>query len=402
MTFSVGRRSFVSFLASLVPGYKLFPFDRFMANGISLPQSQSRTRKSYVCPPCGLSCDKLTFDQPGDCPNCGMKLISTNGGEDSPPTVAILLFNGAEIIDFAGPWEVFGTAGFLVHTVAENLEPHTMVFGQKVMPDYTFEKSPKADVLLIPGGVLGEATKSDRLIQWIRAKSRDVSHVMSVCTGAFLLARAGLLDGLTATTTYGMEEELAKAGRNIKIVYPERFVDAGKIITTAGLSSGIDGALHLVSKMIGAGAAQSAALNMEYRWSAGTKYSRAAMADRYLPDGLQFGKANLRGAQAKMISTEGDTNNWETRILVSDPKSPPEIIDVVRTRIQSNTSHTRDGVLIKPPGKAPAGSSQIKWTFIDAQGFAWRGAGLVDPSPEQRGKFILTLKLTRSRTSRSV
>jgi hypothetical protein len=225
---------------------------------------------------------------------------------------------------------------------------------------------------------------------------------MSVCTGAFLLARAGLLDGLTATTTYGMEEELAKAGKNIKVVCPERFVDAGKIITTAGLSSGIDGALHLVSKMIGPGAAQSAALNMEYRWSADTKYSRAAMADRYLPDGLQFGKANLRGAQAKMISTEGDTNNWETRILVSDPKSTPEIIDVLRTRIQSNTSHTRDGVRIKSSGKAPADSPQINWRFTDAQGFGWQGVGLVEPSTEQRGKFILTLKLTRSRTSSGV
>jgi len=329
-----------------------------------------------------------------------MKLISI-GGEDSPPTVAILLFNGAEIIDFAGPWEVFGTAGFLVHTVAQNLEPITMVFGQRVMPDYTFDNSPKADVLLIPGGGLGEATKSDRLIQWIRTKSKDVSHVMSVCTGAFLLAKAGLLDGLTATTTYGMEEELAKAGKNIKVIYPERFVDAGKIITTAGLSSGIDGALHLVSKMVGAGAAQSAALGMEYRWSPQTTYSRAAMADRYLPDGLQFGKANLRGAEAKMVSTEGDTNHWETKILVSDPKSPPEIVDVLRTRIKSNTSHTLGGVVLgETHHKASARSWQIKWSFTDTQGLGWQGVGLIEPSPQQGGKFILTLKLMRSNTSR--
>src|SRR5260221_123561 len=91
--------------------------------------------------------------------------------------------------------------------------------------------------------------------KWIKTKSSEVSHVMSVCTGAFLLAKAGLLDGLNATTTYGMENELAKSGTNIRVVYPERFVDAGKIITTAGLSSGIDGALHLVAKMIGTGAA---------------------------------------------------------------------------------------------------------------------------------------------------
>jgi len=257
MTIPLGRRSFVSFLAGLVPGYRLFPFDNFTPKLGSTPHPQSEVKKSYICPPCGLSCDRLTFDKPGSCPNCGMTLIPAGGTADSPPTVAILLFNGAEIIDFAGPWEAFGTAGFLVHTVAEKLEPHTMVFGQKVMPDYTFDNSPKANVLLVPGGGYGEAIKNVQLIDWLKRKTRDVSYVMSVCTGAFLLARAGLLDGLTATTTYGMEEELAKESKNINVVYPRRFVDAGKIITTAGLSSGIDGALHLISRMAGSGAAQS-------------------------------------------------------------------------------------------------------------------------------------------------
>jgi DNA-directed RNA polymerase subunit RPC12/RpoP len=106
----------------------------------------------YICPPCGQPCDKLTFDKPGSCPNCGMTLVPQGGGADAPPVAAILIFNGAELIDFAGPWEVFGTAGFLVHTVAETMEPLTMVFGQKVIPDYTFENSPKANILLVPGG----------------------------------------------------------------------------------------------------------------------------------------------------------------------------------------------------------------------------------------------------------
>jgi putative intracellular protease/amidase len=270
-----------------------------------------------------------------------------------------------------------------------------MVFGQKVMPDYTFENSPKADVLLVPGG--GVNTKNGRLIHWIRTKSSDVSHVMSVCTGAFLLAKAGLLDGLTATTTYGMEDDLAKFGTNINVVHAQRFVDAGKTITTAGLSSGIDGALHLVSKMLGKGEAQSAALGMEYRWRADGNYSRAAMADRYLPDGLQFGRANIKGVVAKMLSTEGDTDRWETKILVSDPKSPAEIIDVLSKRIRSNTSHTRGPVaLAGPRGKGPAVSSQIKWRFTDDQGHAWHGAGIAEPSPEEKGKIILTLKLAHT------
>src|SRR5215470_3812665 len=135
MTLLVDRRSFVHSMASLVAGWKLIPFRDSIANraAVAHSQQQSQPGRTYVCPPCGLDCDKLTFDKPGDCPQCGMKLIPAGGGEDSPPTVAVLLFNGAQIIDFAGPWEVFGTAGFLVHTVAENLEPRTMVFGQKLV-----------------------------------------------------------------------------------------------------------------------------------------------------------------------------------------------------------------------------------------------------------------------------
>jgi len=356
---------------------------------------QGAATKVYVCPPCGLDCDKLTFDKPGNCPQCGMKLIPLGGGEDSPPAVAVLLFNGAEIIDFAGPWEVFGTAGFLVHTVAESLEPHTMVFGQKLVPDYTFDNSPKADILLVPGGGVGRSMNNPRLIQWVQAKAKDVNHVMSVCTGAFILAKAGLLDGLNATTTYGMEDALSKSGTNIKVVYPRRFVDAGKIVTTAGLSSGIDGALHLVSKILGSGNAQSTALGMEYRWSPDSEYSRAALADRYLPDGLQFGNPNLRGARATMLSTEGDTDRWETRILVSEPKTPAEIVDLLGKRIKSNTSHTRGPVVLG----GTAGSSRIKWKFTDDQGRGWRGVGIAAPSPDEKDKFVLTLRLARDRQS---
>ena len=137
-----------------------------------------------------------------------MKLVPLGGGVDSPPSVAIILFNGAQIIDFAGPWEVFGTAGFLVHTVAENPQTLTMVLGQKVAFDHTFENSPQADILLVPGGGVGQAMSNPRLIEWIRAKAKTAKYVMSVCTGAFLLAKAGLLTGQSATATCGMVNDL--------------------------------------------------------------------------------------------------------------------------------------------------------------------------------------------------
>src|SRR5262245_54515785 len=362
--------------------------------------NQGAATKIYVCPPCGQDCDKLTFDKPGNCPNCGMKLIPQGGGEEGPPTVAILIFNGAQIIDFAGPWEVFGTAGFLVHTVAENLEPRTMVFGQKLVADYTFENSPKADILLVPGGGVGQAMKNDRLMGWLKSKSKEVSYVMSVCTGVFLLGEAGLLAGQTATATYGMVDDLLTFP-NTKVVYDQRYVDNGKIITTAGLSSGIDGAIHLVSKMLGRGQAQSVALNMEYRWEPDSRWARGALADRYLPDGLAFGKAKLKGAQAKMISTEGATDHWETKILVSEPDSSAKLMELLRERIASNTvvwgmsnriSHVRGAPSLSPGG---ANDSKIRWKFTDDQGRSWSGLGIVEPAPNDKGKFLVTLKLSR-------
>jgi putative intracellular protease/amidase len=356
--------------------------------------SQDGGAKVYVCPPCGLPCDKLTFDKPGNCPQCGMTLIPLGGGADSPRTVAVLLFNGTQIIDIAGPWEVFGTAGFLVHTVAEKLEPLTMVFGQKVLPDYTFENSPKADILLVPGGGVSEPMKNPRLIQWIQAKAKDVTHVMSDCTGAFLLGKAGLLAGQTATATYGTVDDLLTFP-NTKVVYDQRYVDNGKTITVAGLSSGIDGALHLVSKMLGRGEAQSVALAMEYHWDPDSKYARGALADRYLPDGLAFGKA-------KILSTEGNTDHWETRILVSEPRSSAEIMNLLRNRIASFTStsgmsnaipHIR-GTRLSP---VSANQSEIRWKFTDDQGRGWSGLGVVEAAPDDKGKFAVTLKLARSR-----
>lgn len=171
------------------------------------------------------------------------------------------------------PWEVFGTAGFLVHTVAEKADPLTAVFGEKIIPDYTFDNSPKADIVLVPGGgVWSGAINNPKVIRWLQAQANEVSHVMSV------LEKAGLLAGQTVTTTYGMIEDPITP--DTRVVYDQRYVDNGKGITTAGLSAGIDGALHLVSKMLGKGAAQSVALSLEYNWDPGGKYALAALADR--------------------------------------------------------------------------------------------------------------------------
>lgn len=354
----------------------------------------------YICPPCGLPCDTLVFDKPGTCPNCGMTLIPATPSENTPPSVTILIFNGAQLIDFAGPWEVFGTAGMLVHTVAESSAPVTAVFGEKVIPDYTFENCPKSDIVLVPGGgVWNEVINNPSVMRWIQTQVNEATHVMSVCTGAFLLEKAGVLGGQTVTTTYGMIEDLIKP--DTKVIYDRRYVDNGKIITTAGLSAGIDGALHLVSRILGLGTAQSVALNMEYNWDPNGHYARAALADRYLPDGLAFAKPNIKGAKARMVSTAGDTEHWETTIAVYEPSSAAEIKELIRERIAANRA---SGGMFKPIphmrnaarfSRKTANASEISWRFTDDQAGDWRGTCAIRPSAEKKDEFLVTFKLVR-------
>src|SRR5690349_10716046 len=216
--------------------------------------------------------------------------------EDRQVTVAIVLFDGVQIIDYSGPWEVFGQAGFKVFTVADTTEPLTTRFDQKVTADYTFDNSPDADIILLPGGRgTTKAAENPRAIRWIQDKAKNARYVMSVCTGAFLLARTGLLDGLSATTFHSAIPSLEKAAPKTKVVYDQRYVDNGKVITTAGLSSGIDGALHLVELIQGKGNAQAVAPAMEYPWKPDGTWARAALADRYVPDGLAYSKPRITG-----------------------------------------------------------------------------------------------------------
>ena len=309
--------------------------------------------------------------------------------EKKPSTVAILLFDHVEIIDFAGPWEVFGGAGYKVFTVAEKLDPVNAVYGQKVVADYTFENSPKADVLLVPGGGTRDAVANVKLIKWVQDHAKTSTYVMSVCTGAFILAKAGLLDGLSATTVRGSIDRLATAGTNIKVAYDKRYVDNGKIITTAGLSSGIDGALHLVSKMLGKGQAQQTALDIEYNWDPDAKFARAAYADRYLP--------NFQGLDGKIISTGGDTERWEVKALITKPASLGAIMEKIEKQIVSDTPHKSSAVTVTPGGVKNADRSEIEWRFTDDQGRAWLGSSVGETSTEEKGKFNLTLRLTRGR-----
>ncbi len=173
-------------------------------------------------------------------------------------TVAVLLFDGVELMDFAGPAEVFIVAdhgkSFRVITVAESTRPLKTMGGITITPDHDFASAPKADVLVVPGGNLRAVGPPAHA--WIKKSAKDAEITMSVCFGAFVLGEVGLLDGIEATTHHWGVDGLKKVAPKCKVVKGKRFVESGKIITTAGVTAGIDGALQVVEKLLGAEAAK--------------------------------------------------------------------------------------------------------------------------------------------------
>jgi transcriptional regulator GlxA family with amidase domain len=188
--------------------------------------------------------------------------------------VAILIFNDVELLDFCGPFEVFSVTGrqgnlspFSVYTVAEKSDPIKTRNQLSVNPQYTIHNCPQPDILLVPGGQGARKEMHNRvLIDWIKECSQKAELVLSVCTGALLLAKAGLLEGLTATTHHSAIELLKEVAPNTTIQTNKRFVDNGKIILSAGIATGIDMSLYVVAKLLGKEQAQKTAQYMEYDW----------------------------------------------------------------------------------------------------------------------------------------
>jgi len=183
--------------------------------------------------------------------------------------VAFLLGEGAVVIDFAGPWEVFENVHipgpvphpFQLYTVAESEAPIEASGGMKILPNYTLVNAPLPKIIVIPA----QREPSAALVNWIRKCSRTADLTMSVCTGAFVLAKTGLLAGKSATTHHGAYAEFAMAYPDIFLKRGARFVEVGNLATSGGLSSGIDLALRVVERYYGRSVAQGTAGNLEYQ-----------------------------------------------------------------------------------------------------------------------------------------
>lgn len=187
--------------------------------------------------------------------------------------VAVLIYDGVYLLDFCGPLEIFNdamindsTPAFEVYLVAPTLAPIKSHTNTLITPQYSISNCPPPDILVIPGGNLKLATENSNVADWIKTVSAKTEITMSVCTGAFILADLGILDGQNATTWYGATGRLQKKYPKIKVQSGKRYTDNGKIVTTAGVSAGIDGSLYVVSRLFGKDVARATAKYIEYEY----------------------------------------------------------------------------------------------------------------------------------------
>lgn len=193
--------------------------------------------------------------------------------------VGILIFNDVEVLDFCGPFEVFSVtrlnredpnedSPFEVVIVAETLDPVVTRGGMKVIPQHTLDSCPTLDILVVPGGLGTRVQRlNTRLVGWIGERARQVETLTSVCTGSLLLGQAGLLDGRRATTHFAALDLMRKLFPAIKVEADLHVVEEGNVLTSAGISAGIEMALRVVERYHGAPVARDTARFMEYRYS---------------------------------------------------------------------------------------------------------------------------------------
>jgi putative intracellular protease/amidase len=290
-------------------------------------------------------------------------------------TVAILIFPFVEIIDYSGPWEIFGGAGYNVVTVAATKDPIKTVYGQTVTPDYTFADCPKADILLLPGGGVPKLDKSTPTMQWIAKMVGETPNTLSVCNGAFWLAQDGLLDGLKATTTAGNLDRLANTYPNVHVLYDQRVTDNGKIMTSGGLSAGMDGALQLIDKLEGHDVAESVAVGIEYNWDGNKDFAPGTYARRYL---RRAGNIKLPAdAHANQLVSVGDKDHWQEKWeITATTSTAKDLIGAIESTLSAAkwTKISDDG-------------SKSVWTFKGDDGSPWRATYTLVPDPSVKGKF---------------
>ena len=284
--------------------------------------------------------------------------------------LGILTFPGVQVIDFTGPYEVLTGAGSghrpLFDVVTVGLTHDEFRMGQldkgiRMRADYALDDCPKLDILLIPGGETDSVENSAEAMAWVAKTAQDAECVMSVCNGAFVLAKAGLLKNQKATTFYWFLDELKEAEPTCTLVYDQRFADNGKIITTAGLSSGIDGALHLIERYGSRYDAEQRALGLEYHWQPELNWSRAGLADRHLirmlgQNGFEFPDDKVSAWTA--VENNGTPEQWTKTWTFDSPLARDDVARVFESKLAASWRK--------------ADGSDGAWAFEDEKGLPWK------------------------------
>lgn len=313
-------------------------------------------------------------------------VASAQADDPVKPNIAIVIFDGVQIIDFTGPYEVFGQYNRNdVYTVAATTEPITTTMGMVVVPAFAFEDAPAPDVLVVPGGTIEGVRDDPEFLDWLRGQSGQSEYTLSVCNGAFLLAEAGLLDGLRATTFYDLLDDL-DAYPEITVVDDQRFVDNGSVVTSAGLSSGLDAALHVQARLHGQAWANVIALNLEYDWRPDTDYSRPQFADLNQPNAIYA----LVWPHGELRTYEGDREAWgQSWRIESD-----ETVDVLDARLG-------EGLDDEGWVREASEGGRSTWSFTGRDGLPWTGEASVEPSPEAPGYYDVTIRVSSGAPSGS-
>ena len=245
------------------------------AAGILAPTAHAVDDEIYWCPMRGNPCKIEDYHAPGRCNDCFMPLVTkavyqarSKNVQENKINLGVLIYTGFELLDVFGPMEMFAYAEMLdMHLIAEKAGNVVSGQGVTVVADYGFDDAPDLDIILVPGGAGTFAELSNEtLLDWLRESAAKADITTSVCTGSAILAKAGILDGHKATSNKQFFSLAKSQSDKVDWVWEARWVDDGEVITSSGVSAGMDMALHIIERLFGSETAEAIAVGTEYEW----------------------------------------------------------------------------------------------------------------------------------------
>jgi len=301
-------------------------------------------------------------------------LLSAPAAADKTPytrNVAIVVYEHAQPLDWTGPYEVYhdaarfgavaGVPAFNVYLVSKTGGPLDLQ-GLTVTPTYSIANAPRPDIVMFPGGPAERVYSDPEFFAWAEKASKEAEIAQSVCTGAFVLGKAGLLDGLEVTTFHGAIESLQRTYPKAAVKTGRRFVDNGHVVTTAGISAGIDGSLHVVARLLGRRVADQVATYMEYSW---IPEATLATGYAYLNPSADARGRRVQTAEVQAESKDFDEAEASFRSLLQQNPADGDSWSGLAYVLQQRNDHAGAAeALVKSTAGAP--TLRAAYTYYDA------------------------------------